>query len=299
MSPRDQTMVRILPHPVPTERPPVGATAQPEGDHIRTPSVSCVVLYAELLAQTPDLGEHGRQLLRREPELRAALQELAQRLGPQHSPVAVAGVVELADREGGEIRDALARAHQGRAGFRLAVGADVGELERAHEGVDRVLVVARLEAADAEPRVAPPQALVDLLTAFRRKRLVRDRLEQLLGAAERGERLRLARLLHRADRLRRELTDLTPERPRQELLERSHARRWDLRVVEGLAEQAPGLTELLALEELGHRLLVCRPELRTGDRACLGEPLVRGHGAEAALGPRERAAELRSTVVRA
>src|SRR3989475_3639832 len=87
---------------------------------------SGVVLYAELLAQSTDLGEHGRQLLGREPELRAALQELAQRLGPQHSPVAVAGVVELADREGAEVRDALERAHQGRAGLRLAVGGGGG-----------------------------------------------------------------------------------------------------------------------------------------------------------------------------
>src|SRR2546427_7480868 len=149
---------------------------------------SGVVLYAELLAQSPDLGEHGRQLLGREPELRAALQELAQRLGPQHSPVAVAGVVELADREGAEVRDALERAHQGRAVLRLAVGADVGELERAHEGVDRGLVVARLEAADAEASVAPPQALGDLLAAVRRKRLGRDRPEQPPGAAARSGR---------------------------------------------------------------------------------------------------------------
>src|SRR2546426_3378300 len=150
-----------------------GGAASPEGgpEPVRDGALeargrSGVVLYAELLAQSPDLGEHGRQLLGREPELRAALQELAQRLGPQHSPVAVAGVVELADREGAEVRDALERAHQGRAGLRLAVGADVGELERAHKGGGPVLLFARLGAEGDAASVGPPPALYDLLSAF-------------------------------------------------------------------------------------------------------------------------------------
>ena len=123
-------------------------------------------------------------------------------------------------------------------------------------------MVARLDAAHAELRVTPQQALVQLLTALGGKRLVGDRPEQLLGAAKRGERLRLTRPLHVLDRLRRELTDLARERARQQLLERSHASRGDLRIFEGLSEQPPRLAELLAPEELVHRLLVRGPELR-------------------------------------
>ena len=46
-----------------------------------------------------------------------------------------------------------------------------------------------------------------------------------------------------------------------------------------------------------YRLFVHGPELRAGALARLGEPLVGGHGGEAALGPGERTAELRDAVV--
>ena len=147
--------------------------------------------------------------------LHAAPQALAHRLGPRHGLVAVVRVGELADREGAEAGDAFDCAHPRGTRLHLAVGADVAELERAYERVEGVLVVARL-------------------------------------AAERGERLGVARRLHALDRLRRELTDLAPQRAQQELLERSHARRRDLRVLEGLAEQTPRRAELPALEELVH-----------------------------------------------
>src|SRR5207247_3982332 len=110
-------------------------------------------------------------------------------------------------------------------------------------------------------------------------------------------RLRVARRLHALDRLRRELTDLAPQRAEQELLARSHARRRDLRVLEGLAEQTPRRAELPALEELVHRLFVRGPDRRAGRLAHLAQSPVRGHRAQAALAPRERATDLRDAVV--
>src|SRR2546430_9479713 len=129
--------------------------------------------HPELLAQALGPRRRDRQVRGREPELYAAPQKLAQRLGPQHGTVAVTLVVELTDREGADVGDALERAHQRRASLGLAVGADAGELECAHERVERGLMVARLDAAHAELRVTPQQALVQLLTALGGKRLVR------------------------------------------------------------------------------------------------------------------------------
>src|SRR5205823_10862114 len=107
---------------------------------------------------------------------------------------------------------------------------------------------AGVDASPTELVVAPPEVVVELLAALGRQRLVVNALGQALRALERAQRLRLARLLHRADRLRGELADLAAERPGEELAERLGARGRHARMRERLAQETPRRRELLPLD---------------------------------------------------
>src|SRR5438093_1857932 len=135
------------------------------------------------------------------------------------------------------------------------------------------------------------RSLVHLLASLQRERLVGGRGQELLGALERGERLRLALLLHAPDRLRGELADLAAEGTGEEVLEVGHPLGRELRVVERLAQEPPGGLELQALEQVVHRLLVRGPERLLRPRARLVEPRVRGHHLESPVDPRQRRPE--------
>jgi len=163
--------------------------------------------------------------------------------------------------------------------------------------VQGVLVLAGLHAAHAELRVAPPEPLVHLLAPLRRQRLGRHRVEQLLGAPERGERLGLARLLHAPDRLGGELADLAAERAREHLAEDLGVRRRALGVVERLAQQPPRGAELLPLEQRERGLLARGPERAARGLAEVAQPRVPRHRGEPAVDPGEPGADRADAVV--
>src|SRR5205823_12047199 len=108
---------------------------------------------------------------------------------------------------------------------------------------------AGVDASPTELVVAPPEVVVELLAALGRQRLVVHALEQTLRALERAQRLALARLLHRADRLRGELADLAAEGSRKELAERLGARGRHARTLERLAQDPARGTEFLTLRQ--------------------------------------------------
>src|SRR5438045_2298867 len=146
-------------------------------------------------------------------------------------------------------RPSASRPRANRRGARLglALGTDAGEAHRVEERLERLLDLARLDAARAELVVAPPEPAINLLAALGRQHLVGQTAEQLVRALQRAQRFRLARLLHAADRLRRELADLAAERAREQLAEGLAASRRKLGVVERLAQQATRGAELLLL----------------------------------------------------
>jgi hypothetical protein len=195
------------------------------------------------------------------------------------------------------IREPLQRTDERGARIRLAVGADAGKSQRVEERVRGRLVIPRLSAPPAELLVAPPQSPVHFLAPLRRQRLLMDGAEQLLGALERPERFRLPRVLHRADRLRGELTDLAAVGAGEQLAERPGPRGGEARVVERLAEQPARGAVLLALHQPHHDPLVRRPQPALDVDGQIAQRRVGGRGRHPALEPVQRLAQHREILL--
>src|SRR5262245_14838206 len=227
----------------------------------------------DLVEQAARARERTREVALRESFLQRRAEPRPQLVAADHGGFAIARVRDFADRERAHLGPALECAHERGARVRLTVGRAAGQAQRANERLDGLFEAARVHAPHAEPVVAPPESTIDLFATLRRQRLVVNAVEQALRALERRQRLCLACVLHRADRLRGQLTDLTAERPGEELAERRRARRRHARIVERLVQQAPGGSELLSLHERHHNLFVGRPQpqlRRAGDVTQLG-----------------------------
>src|SRR4029077_7642502 len=125
--------------------------------------------------------------------------------------LAIAGVGQFANGQRAGVGHAVERSDEQRDRLLAAPGPPL-VAERVEERLQRCLVLTGLDAAGAELVVAPPQAAIDLLAPRGRQRLRVERVEQRLRALQRGQRVALARVLHAANRLRGELTDLAAER---------------------------------------------------------------------------------------
>ena len=132
------------------------------------------------------------------------------------------------------------------------------------ERLQRLLVLAGFDAADAQLVVAPPEAAIDLLPPRGRQHVLVEGAEERLGALQRGERVALPRLLHAADRLGGELADLAAERAGEELAKARVAARGEPRIGQRVAQEPAGRPVLLPLHERHDRALPRRPQPRLG-----------------------------------
>src|SRR5262249_41250229 len=157
------------------------------------------------------LVERGSQLFLADPTLHRRLERGPQPLAEQKRAVTIALVGKALDLGAPGVDDRAERADERPAGLLLPVGADAVEAERAQQRIERFFQHAAIDAPDAELRVAPPEAALELLPALRRNPLLRDRPQQRLRPVERGETLLLFAFLHAPDGIGGELTDLAAE----------------------------------------------------------------------------------------